>query len=125
LQQQEAMKNKTAAQTKTLRSAKPEKNILRKNVSPAKEKNYKNKRRVDSFTDVNDRFRESREYNKMSQADWAKALGIHLSMVNAIEYKRVTPNISVLRAWKKVARVTYAYIIDGEKILDGETKGGN
>ena len=70
---------------------------------------------LDSYRDINDRFKETRIDAGYTQEDFAKQLGISLSMVKQIETERATPNIFILRQWKKVFHKSYNWIFEGKE----------
>jgi DNA-binding XRE family transcriptional regulator len=67
------------------------------------------------YPEINQRFREIRIDNRLTQSEMGEKVGLSSAAIGAIEQGLYTPNFSVMRNLNKHFRVSYSYLIDGIK----------
>lgn len=75
---------------------------------------------VQSYKDINKRFKQTRAEAGMTQEEMAEAVGITRSAVKQIETGRMIPNIYILRRWRQVFKRSYDWILDGKEKSQGK-----
>lgn len=61
-----------------------------------------------------ERFRQTRIDNGLTSKQMGEVLGTNASYIKAVEQNKFAPNITILRKWKSIFKVTYDFIIDGK-----------
>jgi transcriptional regulator with XRE-family HTH domain len=74
-----------------------------------------NKINKGQYPEINNRFREIRIDNRLTQAEMGEVIGLSAGSVGAIEQGLYTPNFSVMRKLNERFNVSYSYLIDGVK----------
>lgn len=64
---------------------------------------------------IGDRIKKIREEAGLTQYDFGDTLGLSREMVNALERDRFEPRVEILRAIKKKYKMSYDWLLDGEK----------
>ncbi len=61
---------------------------------------------------IGDRIKDFRKKNKMSQADFAKKIGIKQSPLSQIENGGILPSINTLKNIRRIFNISYDYLLD-------------
>lgn len=72
------------------------------------------------YPDIAKRFKDIRIDNRLTQAEFAKVVGLSTPAIGAIENGLYSPSYSVIRALKRRLNISYNFIIDGEHTVDFE-----
>jgi transcriptional regulator with XRE-family HTH domain len=64
--------------------------------------------------EIGNRLQKSRLKLNLTQKQFAESIGFKCSYVKAVEAGNLNPSIKFLIAWKKKAKTTYEYILEGK-----------